>query len=199
MVDLTKDPTPAAPSPAPSARPDTARPDTARPGPPAPSPPPADQRPWGVWLALAAVTLFLVLQVAGLSEVMAFPERLPVVMLAYLVGFGVILPLIILIGLVRRHPLGRQGVTLGSALYIFFGIMTISQSAAVGLTIVAIAITLIAGLRTDHARRHFGLVCPQCGSRKATAASLLYNDVKCRDCKARWRWNAAEVDASVFD
>ncbi len=190
MVDLTKDSAPEAPGPSP---------DDPRPGSPAPSQPPAGQRPWGVWLALAVVALFLVLQLAGLSDLLEFPERLPAVMIAYLIAFGVILPLIILVGLVRRHPLGRQGVTLGSALYIVFGVMTITQAPAVGLVIVAIAVTLIAGLRTDHARRHFGLICPQCGSRKARAASLLYNEVKCRDCKARWRWNAAEVDASVFD
>lgn len=190
MVDLTKEPPPEA---------STHPPHDARPVPRAPSPPPAGRRPWGVWLALVAVTLFLTLQLVGLSDILEFPERLPSVMVAYLIIFGVILPLLIILGLARRHPLGRQGVTLGSGLYILFGVTAISQSPAIGLIIVAIAITLIAGLRTDHARRHFGMVCPQCGSRKTSAASLLYNEVKCRACKARWRWDAAEVDASVFD
>ena len=41
-------------------------------------------------------------------------------------------------------------------------------------------------LGTQGARKHFRLICPQCGSRKSRAANFLFTKAICRNCDTSW-------------
>lgn len=41
-------------------------------------------------------------------------------------------------------------------------------------------------LGTDGAKRHFRLICPQCGSRKPKSGNFLFTKAVCKKCGAQW-------------
>jgi hypothetical protein len=121
--------------------------------------------------------------------------RVPIASITIPIGLGIL----ILVGIILGQRLAWQwGRLLG-----LFGGIVLSLAAfgalarageAPGLVIVGVLLLMqgvplfpmFFALGTQGARRHFRLICPQCGSSKPRGGNFLFTKAICRDCGTSW-------------
>ena len=107
--------------------------------------------------------------------------------------------ILILVGIINGHKLawqwgriigllGSMAMSALSAVFfamkepmegkIFLGTMMLIQAVAF--------YAMFRALGTAEAKKHFGLICPQCGTDTAKAGDFLFTQAVCRNCNARW-------------
>jgi len=145
--------------------------------------------------------------VAVVSVVVVVLVRVAIGGLAFLSGraslAGTVIPvgvaMLILAGIIVRHRLAWQwGRLVGLVGGIFLSISAVAFLSRAGehpnLLFVAILLamqgmpllSMFFALGTQGARRHFRLICPNCGSQRSRAGNFLYTKIVCKDCDTSW-------------
>jgi hypothetical protein len=146
------------------------------------------QMPGTVIAVIVLVSIYLLFTLVGAL-------RNPVLAVIELV-----IAVLILVGLVRRHALAWQwgmiipvlaalgtlvqlGAVAGAGLA---GPAALVTSILLALLVLQLAIPVLLTLRS--ARLYFGLRCPECGRMKIRAGNFLFTAYRCRDCKTTWSY-----------
>ncbi len=95
----------------------------------------------------------------------------------------------LVLGLPQGRPLTRQMGLYVAVLHILLGAALVLVHAAnlgPGFALMGLGALLAWSLSGETVRRYFGLLCPDCGSRRARARGFFHGGVRCRDCGREW-------------
>src|SRR5262249_17114114 len=116
---------------------------------------------------------------------------------------------VLLIYLVKGHPLARRWTLVLSVIALIMAISRINSlraqaspaQLADAVLQIALACAFIVLLPTESSLRYFDLGCPFCGVYQAKAVNFLFSRIKCKNCGRAWKLHdhGVEVEARVFD
>ncbi len=163
----------------------------------------AMRMPWGTVLAVACVTIFVLLQFWGVSREPAGSEdKGPN-------GVWAVVSLVFLVYLYRGRPLARQWArafaVFGALAFAFVAYALFELGVRTGLAMlipmlsIVCMIAIFFGLGTRASRRFFDLYCEACPSYRVRARDLMFRRIQCKECKREWQYGQGGIDVSAFD
>jgi hypothetical protein len=107
--------------------------------------------------------------------------------------------ILILIGVIKRHPLAWQWGRIIPTIWVFTGLLTLAGSLENrwhDITALNIFISLLIGILLpgiipvlfsfQSSRIYFGLKCPACSAIEGKAANIMFSMIRCRKCGNVW-------------